>query len=189
MYRKLNKTDRAIFEAFYELRKQYPVNKIKVITLCSYAKINKTTFYYRYKDINDVCYKYDCFLIDDALKNFNMQHLIYDEPMTFINELKDCFRPHFKEFIVVGKGREVELIYNIENKILRLFATSINKNTDEFLLRFLLGGIFAIIDRYYFNDERRLKFNIDDVDKQLCEILKSCIVAYPKTIKYATKDS
>ena len=48
---RIEKTERAIKQAFMELRTQKPVEKIKVKELCDLACINKSTFYAHYQDI------------------------------------------------------------------------------------------------------------------------------------------
>ena len=45
------KTERAIKNAFLELRSQKPLEKITVRELCAIACINKSTFYGHYDDI------------------------------------------------------------------------------------------------------------------------------------------
>ncbi|MGN0662039.1 MAG: TetR/AcrR family transcriptional regulator [Faecalibacterium sp.] len=48
---RVEKTERAIKQAFMELRAQRPVEKIRVKELCDLARINKSTFYAHYQDI------------------------------------------------------------------------------------------------------------------------------------------
>ena len=48
---RIARTDRAIEQAFMELRAQKPLEKIKVKELCDLACINKSTFYAHYQDI------------------------------------------------------------------------------------------------------------------------------------------
>ena len=48
---RIEKTERAIKNAFMELRAQKPLEKIRVKELCDLACINKSTFYAHYQDI------------------------------------------------------------------------------------------------------------------------------------------
>ena len=48
---RIEKTERAIKNAFLELRSRKPLGKITVKELCSLAAINKSTFYSHYEDI------------------------------------------------------------------------------------------------------------------------------------------
>lgn len=48
---RIEKTERAIKQAFLDLRDQKPLEKIKIKELCEKACINKSTFYAHYQDI------------------------------------------------------------------------------------------------------------------------------------------
>lgn len=48
---RIEKTERAIKQAFMELRARKPLEKIKVKELCDAAEINKSTFYAHYQDV------------------------------------------------------------------------------------------------------------------------------------------
>ena len=48
---RIEKTERAIKQAFMELRAEKPLEKIRVKELCDRACINKSTFYAHYQDI------------------------------------------------------------------------------------------------------------------------------------------
>ncbi len=48
---RIARTDRAIEQAFMELREKNPLEKIKIKDLCAMACINKSTFYAHYEDI------------------------------------------------------------------------------------------------------------------------------------------
>lgn len=51
---RIEKTDRAIENAFMELRARQPLEKIKIKDLCALAKVNKSTFYAHYEDIYEL---------------------------------------------------------------------------------------------------------------------------------------
>ena len=48
---RIEKTEKAIKNAFMELRSKKPLEKISVRELCTLACINKSTFYSHYEDI------------------------------------------------------------------------------------------------------------------------------------------
>ena len=54
MDKRIIRTKRAIRSAFLELRKEQPLEEIKVIDICALSVINKTTFYKYYTDIFDL---------------------------------------------------------------------------------------------------------------------------------------
>lgn len=51
---RIEKTERAIKQAFLELRAHKPLEKLKVKDLCEKAEINKSTFYAHYQDLFDL---------------------------------------------------------------------------------------------------------------------------------------
>lgn len=67
------KTERAIKNAFLELRSRKPLGKITVKELCSLAAINKSTFYSHYEDIYALSDKMESETIVSVLKNISSQ--------------------------------------------------------------------------------------------------------------------
>jgi len=65
------RTKRSIANAFLELRKQKPLEKISVKELAELAYINKATFYTHYHDIYDLA---------DQLENEFMESIIHELP-------------------------------------------------------------------------------------------------------------
>ena len=63
------KTKKIIKEAFFELRKKYPLEKVKVKDICEMALINKTTFYKYYMDVFDLSTE----LENEAIEQFFWQ--------------------------------------------------------------------------------------------------------------------
>ena len=51
---RVEKTEKAIRNAFLELRAKRPLEKISVKELCQLACINKSTFYAHYRDVYDL---------------------------------------------------------------------------------------------------------------------------------------
>lgn len=48
---KISKAEQLIYDSFYKLRKNNPINKIKVTDVCDGANINRSTFYDYFNDI------------------------------------------------------------------------------------------------------------------------------------------
>ena len=64
---RIEKTERAIKQAFLTLRAKKPLEKIKVKDLCALACINKSTFYAHYQDIFALSTKMEQDLIEEIL--------------------------------------------------------------------------------------------------------------------------
>ena len=48
---KISKAEQLIYDSFYKLRKNNPINKIKVTDVCDGANINRSTFYEYFDDV------------------------------------------------------------------------------------------------------------------------------------------
>lgn len=70
---RIEKTERAIKNAFLELRSRKPLGKITIKELCSLAAINKSTFYSHYEDIYALSDKMESETIVSVLKNISSQ--------------------------------------------------------------------------------------------------------------------
>ena len=67
---RIEKTERAIKNAFLELRSRKPLGKITIKELCSLAAINKSTFYSHYEDIYALSDKMESETIVSVLKKY-----------------------------------------------------------------------------------------------------------------------
>ena len=70
---RIARTDRAIEQAFMELREKNPLEKIKIKDLCAMACINKSTFYAHYEDI---------YALANALENKLIESILASVPHT-----------------------------------------------------------------------------------------------------------
>lgn len=174
-FEKLGKAEKAIYTAFYELRMKYPIYKVKVVDICSTANVNKSTFYDHFQDVYDVSTKLELFLIDDAYKDFDKVNLIFYNPSEFIKEFKNCFVKYHEELSVLAKGREKELLYNIESEIYTLFDNDLDSLDKQFVMTFILGGSIHVIERFDFlNKDFDAKKEFDSkFEKLATQLLKN----------------
>ena len=70
---RVEKTEKAIRNAFLELRASKPLEKITVKELCVLACINKSTFYSHYEDIYALSKQLESETITAVLKNISSQ--------------------------------------------------------------------------------------------------------------------
>lgn len=168
---KPSKTKQAIFNAFYSLRKKYPIEKIKVTDICKSANINRTTFYDYFEDIYDLSSDYERFLIDDCFKLFKNKEDFYKNPSMFVEEFRKAINLHKEDFNILGKGREKELLYNIENKVDEMFEKDLDRNDKKYLFVFLSGGFFHTIEKHVVEKHNNFSEIEDQLDLLLIKIL------------------
>ena len=85
---RIEKTEKAIRNAFLELRAAKPLEKITVRELCSLACINKSTFYSHYEDIYALSQTLESETITAVLTNISrQQEAPFKDPDVFTRNL------------------------------------------------------------------------------------------------------
>ena len=83
------RTKRSITNAFLELRKQKPIEKITVKELSELAYINKATFYTHYHDIYDLSDQLEDEFMDSVINELPHPESIITDPALATKELAD----------------------------------------------------------------------------------------------------
>ena len=83
------RTRRSIANAFLELRKQKPIEKITVKELAELAYINKATFYTHYHDIYDLSDQLENEFMDSVIHELPHPESIITDPALATKELAD----------------------------------------------------------------------------------------------------
>ena len=103
--KRIEKTKRAIKNAFMELRSKKPLEKITVKELCELAYINKSTFYSHYDDIyalsNAFEYEMVCEIVSSIPKNLDYN---FSNPELFTREVTLAFIKHIPQIKIIFAG-------------------------------------------------------------------------------------
>ena len=95
---RIEKTERAIKEAFMELRREKPVEKIRVKELCDRACINKSTFYAHYQDI---------YALANAMEDEMVHAVVESLPRLTASDVSErtewLAREMFRDFNIIAK--------------------------------------------------------------------------------------
>ena len=141
---RIEKTERAIKQAFMELRREKPVEKIRVKELCDRACINKSTFYAHYQDI------------------YALANAMEDEMVHAVVEMFRAFTAHQAEISVLFSGSRQGLFINrVEQAMCQCIAqTDPTFETDvvrKVVLSFCVQGCYYTFTTYCGQmDEKRL---------------------------------
>ncbi|MBB1128230.1 TetR/AcrR family transcriptional regulator [Limosilactobacillus balticus] len=152
------KTKKNIKTTFLKLRQKYPLEKIKVITLCQQALINKSTFYRYYTDIYDLSNQMQQEIIDDIGKNFSKTKKSFTNIDDFIEELSQLKlkNPNIK---ILFNGQEERFIALAQKKVEQLYLNKEMEEKAKISITFLLGGLLfayrGVIDQTYSESEFR----------------------------------
>ena len=106
MDKRIEKTEKAIKEAFMELRKIKPLEKISIKELCEMAYINKSTFYSHYENI---------YALSDAIEYETVLSIVssipkdldytFTNPELFTREVTLAFAKHMPQIKIMFSGK------------------------------------------------------------------------------------
>ena len=112
---RIEKTERAIRNAFLELRAAKPLEKITVKELCSLACINKSTFYSHYEDIYALSQMLESETITTVIKNISsQQESPFKDPDVFTRNLYMALVSNHSLINILFSGTEKSHLGDIE---------------------------------------------------------------------------
>lgn len=146
---RIARTDRAIEQAFMELREKNSLEKIKIKDLCALACINKSTFYAHYEDIYALASALENKLIESILASVPRTNdsVALHQAETLTRELFHAFMQNQRAVNILFSGSRQGIFANSIEKGLRqrfeeadpTFAADLNRGI---LLSFCVQGCF-----------------------------------------------
>lgn len=152
---RIEKTERAIKQAFMTLRNQKPMEKIKVKELCDLACINKSTFYAHYQDI---------YALANAMEEEMVQKVVASLPQLTSDDISErtewLTREMFRAFVehqdeintLFPESRQALFINRVEEAMRRCIAMGDPEfETDlvrKIVLSFCVQGCFYTFTGY-----------------------------------------
>ncbi|MCM1134885.1 MAG: TetR/AcrR family transcriptional regulator [Clostridium sp.] len=145
---RIEKTEKAIRNAFIELRSKKALEKITVKELCQLAYINKSTFYSHYEDI---------YALSDALELETVASIINSIPQgfdyyfenldTLTRELCLAFVAHISLINILFSGKEKSCLANrletaIKELIFKKYPEYQNDTEKNILLSYCIQGAY-----------------------------------------------
>ena len=139
---RIRKTQAAIREAFFEIRRKQPLEKIKVRTICQRAMINTSTFYNHYRDVQDLSDKLENELLARCASTIPDLGCLFADPYRFLTELRSSFSGDVQatELGILFDGR-FENLHQKLDRLLRSRYQSTASDADYIKVSFVLGGI------------------------------------------------
>ncbi len=174
---RVKRTIKSIKEAFFELRKKKPLDKISVKELSELAMINKATFYLHYRDIYE---------LSDTLENEIINRIINEtRTLRFIN-LKSDF-PSFAETVskaIIANSNEIQILFSgfennhfinhledsIKKYIFSSYPTVRNNTENNLLFTFIIQGAFHT---YVRNTSVRTDVLVDKTTSMMTGLMNS----------------
>lgn len=146
------KTKRSIRNAFIQLRKVKPVERITVKELADLAEISKATFYLHYRDIFDLNDTLQEELLQKILSEITHPETLFSDTNLFTTEFCRSFYVHQEMIDILFSGNQsVVLPVRIE-KELRNFIHKMIPTIDpifDMLLTYQIQGGFFVSQKYH----------------------------------------
>ena len=138
------------------------------------AYIIRYSFYEYFNDVYDLTSKLERLMIIESFKDFDKQEVIYCMPYEFLTDFNNCLNKYINELTLLGKGRERELMFNIEDEIDNLFESDNDKKN---LISFIIGGSIHVLEKNKVFDNT---YDYENVNRQLEELSKAILSLYNK---------
>ena len=149
------KTKKAIREAFLELRKTKPLEKIKVSDVCDLAMCIRATFYRYYQDIYDLNDQLEDEAINRLVSTFEDKEALLFKTESYLKALFISLEQNYDYYYTLFHDRKDVLTIKIEKQTLEFYKTRYATNMEEeILISFIIHGILYTIDEYLFIHEK-----------------------------------
>lgn len=170
---RMEKTEKAIKNAFLELRSKRAVEKITIKELCGLAQINKSTFYSHYDDIYDLSEKLQMETVMDILDTIaNDPGFTVKDAVAFVRALTHALTAHTSLVGILFSGKEQGcLVGRLDEGIRELVCREYPAFRDDLEKQVVLtytvyGGYHAYLN-YQGCDEDVLIRTIEKVSDQI----------------------
>ena len=143
------KTQRAIREAFLQLRAKKPLERISVKELAELAEISKATFYLHYQDIYDLSEQLQQEAIQRSLDQISQPEDFLRDPMRFMQDFVRTFFEQREQTQVLFSGTQYsQFPYYIEQSFRQYYAQHFPHLRDDpgfqtYLSYMVYGGFYA----------------------------------------------
>lgn len=158
---RIQRTKASIKDAFIELRRKKPIEKITVTELSRHAGINKATFYLHYSDIYELSEEVEDAIIDELLEG--AADNFFDSPKKCTNDLFKKFMDNRCQLSMIFSGsRSAFFAMKIEQRIKAAVyekRPSFHTKTNDIILSFLVQGMFHTVEECG-DDDVQDAFNI-----------------------------
>lgn len=161
------KTKKAIREAFFALRKNQDIEKIKVVDLCSLAVINKTTFYKYYPDIFALADELDNEVFTLFWARFDAKDCFFTDSARFIRELPIALDSVGETLPLLFRDRYNDFFAMLENELIRHYVKPEMDSHEKIRNSFAIRGLV-----YMFQDiKQNGTYTADELANELSRFI------------------
>lgn len=140
---RIQKTEKAIREAFLDIRRRMPLEKVKVRNICQQAMINTSTFYNHYRDVQHLSEQLENELLEACFSAVPNADCLFSEPYRFLTELRQSFSDSEQSaaLSILFDGRYEVIHQKIDAFLLARYQAAARTREDYIKISFVLGGI------------------------------------------------
>lgn len=142
------KTRRAIHEAFLDIRKNTPLEKVKVRDICDRALINKSTFYAHYQDVYALSREMEDDAIDHFFQEFKEKNLLFSDPESFLRGFPKALSAEYHLFVILFDSRFEILFPKMEERIKELYTSPTLTFEEDVTLTFIVFGLLRTLGEF-----------------------------------------
>lgn len=135
------KTKKNIRDAFLQMRKSTPLEKIKVRDLCRIALINKSTFYNHYEDVFALSAEIEDEVLTKCIEDFTYKDCLLSEPRKFLENVPQTLELQGNLISILFSGRNDVLYVKLRRKIRDYYSKPDMTPQEDVALTFLIGGM------------------------------------------------
>ena len=135
------KTKKAIREAFIELRKDTPLEKIRVRDLCRIALINKSTFYNHYDDVFTLSEEMENGILNQCMNDFEYKDCLFSDPMKFLSNVPMVLEKQEPLISVLFAGRQDVLFRKLQRQLRMNYSKPEMTVEEDVQSNFVIGGM------------------------------------------------
>ena len=148
---RVKKTEESIQQAFLDLRRQKPLEKITVKELCQRAAIHKSTFYGHYEDLYALSDALETQVVEQVIFGLHHPEYVFERPAQFTRELFQGYRAQDERIQILFSGsRSGRMVEKVEESVKQLVFRqhpeyARNPDMHIFLSYTVYGGYHAYI--------------------------------------------
>lgn len=145
MDKRIEATLERVYHAYFKEKKKKSISEIKVIDICKWAEINKTTFYRHFRDIYDLADWAENQLIEEMISHYQHMDQLLSHPEIYIEENMAISQQYEEPLETLFDQRKYLMISKIEEALVRKCEIENRTSYETHLIRFCIGGASHII--------------------------------------------
>lgn len=164
-------TKRKIGDAYLELRRRFPIERIRITELCRLANSNRTTFYHYFEDVYDLNEAVENRILEECFENFPFRGLIYTDPDRYLQEFSKALEPHREDLMYLAKDRETQQYAKLNRWLVNLAKKNDENAEEDLILTYVIAGVTQVISE---NKARGL-YSEEQVRRLLNRLIRHCL--------------